>query len=182
MPISWAIAKAAAATPNVTRKNPTKRTAPIVPGPIVERWARATPARLLPRHSGLCHAEFLSGRRDSGTPGAPCTRRVDVSEGRRRVTGSRRQSRRRGASVTVAVPPMRCTRAGPRVRGRLGVLAGRSGSTCDASVSARGPCSQRRRLGWMWRYPLVKKATGPSPAGRARRGPGRGGPSSNVVG
>ena len=76
--------------------------------------------------------------------------------GRGRVTGSRRQSRRRGASATVAVPPMRCIRAGPLVRGRLGVLGGRSGSTCDASVSAVGPCSQRRRLGWIWRYPLVK--------------------------
>lgn len=105
-----------------------------------------------------------------------------MSEGRRRVTGSRRQSRRRGASAIVAVPPMRCTRAGPRVRGRLGVLAGRSGSTCDASVSATCPCSQRRRLRWMWRYPLVKKGPGPSIPLRARRGPGRGVPSSDIVG
>jgi len=127
-PIFWAIANAATATPNVTRKNPTKRTAPIVPG---------TP--------------------DRGAPGDWAGR----ERGRGRVTGSRRQSRRRGASATAAVPPTRCIRAGPLVRGRPGVLGGRSGSTCDASVSAIGPCSQRRRLGWIRRYPLVKDGSGP---------------------
>jgi len=89
---------------------------------------------------------------------------LDVTEGRRRVTGFRRQSRRRAASVTVAVPPMRCIRAGRLVRGRLGVLGGRSGSTCDASVSAIGPCSQPRRHVWRRRYPLVKTLPGLSPA------------------
>ena len=115
-----------------------------------------------PRHSGVCHAESVAGRRDSGASCALANEGLDVSDGRRGVTGSRRQPRRGGASVTVAVPPMRCTRAGPLVRGRLGVLAERPGSTCDASVSAIGPCSQRRRLDWMWRYPLVKKGPGPS--------------------
>ena len=105
-----------------------------------------------------------------------------MSEGRRRVTGSRRQARRRGASVTVAVPPMRCIRAGPLVRGRLGVLGGRSGSTCDASVLAIDPCSQCRRRGWMWRYPLVKTRPGPQPRATSRRRPDRGVPPSNLVG
>jgi len=103
-------------------------------------------------------------RRDSGAPCALAHEGLDVTEDRPRVTASRRQSRRRAASVTVAVPPMRCIRAGRLVRGRLGVLGGRSGSTCDASVSAIGPCSQRRRHVRGRRYPLVKTWPGLSPA------------------
>ena len=125
-------------------------------------WPKHHSCRRLPPYLGVCHAESLPGRRESRAPCALAHEGSDVSEGRRRVTGSRRQARRRGASVTVAVPPMRCIRAGPLVRGRLGVLGGRSGSTCDASVLAIDPCSQCRRRGWMWRYPLVKTRPGPS--------------------
>ncbi len=50
--------------------------------------------------------------------------------------------------------------AGRRVCGRLRVRDGRPGSTCDASVSPTGSCAQRRRRGWMWRYPLVETGSG----------------------
>ncbi len=87
-----------------------------------------------------------------------------VSERGRRATASLRQSRRRAASVPVALPPRRCTRGGPSTCGRLRVRDVRPGSTCDASVSATGSCDQCRRRGWMRRYPLVEKASGPSRA------------------
>ena len=83
-----------------------------------------------------------------------------VSERGRRAIASLRQPRRRAATVPVALPPRRCIRGGPCVCGRLRVRDGRPGSTCDASASPTGSCDQRRRRGWMRRYPLVKKGSG----------------------
>ena len=77
-----------------------------------------------------------------------------------RATAGLRQCRRRAASVLVALPPRRSTRGMPSTCGRLRVRDGLPGSTCPASVSATGSCGQRRRRGWMRRYPLVERGSG----------------------
>ena len=123
-----------------------------------------------------CGKSFAPSRRDARTCSLVCRSRfargssvgagscaadgAGVSERGDALSLLLRQPRRRAASVPVALPPRRCIRRGPCVCGRLRVRDGRPGSICDASVSPTGSCGQRRRRGWMRRYPLVKKRSG----------------------